>query len=888
MVEQFGDQTDGGRVASSKKSFRLAITAHCEALGLLAAVRERLDRLEAESAHSAESAQQQIALAVQLERAAAEAAPDWLGAPWDLINRQRFPVHTGALPGQPVMVRVADAQPLPGVGFPVIVPFIGVGHITIDRDARDPAVAGLLRSVLTRVLAAFPVGVLRILAVDGGALGAPLAPFHALVPVGVMTEPVSELNEFRELLEEAEEQVRLVQSGAAPDPDVLVIAAAALPPGCGRSDYSRLAALAHAGPAARVHMILAGYPPITNSTWDKHPALELTTQLTADPGARGHFHVSDPPRIMFGAEERGLNAPVALDPAPPTDLVDELCRTIAARAESEGRLDFDDLVPADLWMESSVTGLETTIGRIGREPAVLALDDQTPHWLVAGRTGSGKTVFLLDVLYGLTARYSPDELALYLLDFKEGVSFTEFIPTDRDPTWIPHARTVGVESDREYGLAVLAELVREMGRRASAMKQVGATNLAQLRASRPDLALPRTLTVIDEFHVLFQGNDQTAQKAVELLEEVARKGRSYGVHLILASQSLSGIEALYAKGQSVFGQFGMRIALSGGGGILDVLNPAADDLPIGHVILNHTGGTLGGNQRARFPDVNGASILALRHRMWGMRVPGSLPPAMFIGYAEYTMDDEKAPVTIPATRRRRFALVGRKVDTVLSTAAFPLDSSPGKHFAVLGTSLVGADVLNSIAVGLSRQHDPGTATFYLVNLVGTTDEEVELLAERLNGSGQVAELLDLDGYRRCLARLNSESGAAKGHGIYVMVFGADAATSMLKQKVKGEPRTGLEEFRTLLREGPAKGIHLFGWWRALRRLSEDLGPQGKDDISGMLALNVRGNEVGMMIGQAQLQWNPRHNRALLIDRQEDTADLVVPFVMPGRYSEEAI
>lgn len=873
-------------MAKAKSSFRRAITAHREALGLLAAIRDRLERMEAESGHSAESAQQQTALAVRLERLAAEAAPDWLGAPWNLINERRFGTEPRVVPGQSVMIRVADAQPLPGVGFPVIVPFVGIGHLAIDRDARDPAVAGLLRSLITRLLASYPAGMLRILAVDGGALGAPLAPFRALVPAGVMNEPVTELDEFRNVLDEAEEQVRRVQSGALPDPDVIVIVSAALPPGCGRGEHARLAALAHAGPAGRVHLLLAGYPPTAGSSWDKLPALELTTTLTADPGARGHFRVSDPAREAFGADGRGLNPPVTLDPAPAGDLIEELCRKVAAQAESDSALEFDDLVPAELWTESSVDGLRTVIGRIGRGDAVLALGDATPHWLVGGRTGSGKTVFLLDILYGLTARYSPDELALYLLDFKEGVSFTEFIPTDRDPTWVPHARAVGVESDREYGLAVLNELVREMSRRAAAMKNAGVTNLAQLRSSRRDIALPRILTVIDEFHVLLQGNDETAKKAVTLLEEVARKGRSYGIHLILASQSISGIEALYTKSTSIFGQFGMRIALAGGGGILDSLNQVADSLPIGQVVLNDSAGIENGNRRARFPDADSHSIHMLRHRMWQMRTPGSSPPAIFIGYAEYTMDDEKDPVVIPASRRRKAAVVGRKVNIALSTAAFSLDSSPGKNFAVLGTSLVGADALKSIAIGLSRQHDPGTATFILASFVSTTEDEVDELALRLEADGQVAEVVELRNYQARLAALNQQPSGERGDATYVLGFGADAASSILKQKVKGQPRSGIEEFRTLLRDGPAKGIHYLGWWRGVRRLIDDLGLHGKEDISGILALNVRGNEVGLLIGQANLQWIPRHNRALLIDRQEDTVELIVPFVTKGRYDED--
>jgi S-DNA-T family DNA segregation ATPase FtsK/SpoIIIE len=873
-------------VAKAKSSFMRAITAHREALGLLAALRERLDRMEAESAHSAESAQQQTALAVQLERLAAEAAPDWLGAPWSVINERRFGAEPRVLPGRAVMIRVADAQPLPGVDFPVIVPFIGVGHIAIDRDARDPAVAGLLRSLVTRLLASYPTGTLRLLAVDGGALGAPLAPFRALVPVGLMNEPVTELDDFRDLLDEAEEQVRRVQSGAAVDPDVLVIVSAALPPNCGRGEHARLAALAHAGPAARVHLLLAGYPPTAGSSWDKLPPLELTTRLTADPGARGHFRVSDPARETFGADGRGLNAPVSLDPAPGGDLIEELCRRLAAKAAQDSALEFDDLVPADLWTESSVDGLRTVIGRIGRVDAVLALDDATPHWLVGGRTGSGKTVFLLDMLYGLTARYSPDELALYLLDFKEGVSFTEFIPTDRDPTWVPHARAVGVESDREYGLAVLTELVREMSRRAAAMKQAGVTNLAQLRLSRRDIALPRILTVIDEFHVLLQGNDETAKKAVTLLEEVARKGRSYGIHLILASQSISGIEALYTKSQSVFGQFGMRVALSGGGGVLDSLNSAADSLPVGQLIMNHAAGVSSGNQRARFPNADSHSIALLRHRLWQMRTPGGAAPSLFIGYAEQRIEDDPTYQKLTPDVRRRTALLGRAVDVRLSTVRLTLDASPGRHLAVVGTSLVGADVLHAATLSLAKQHEPGTATFLLAGLVPDADDVVDAAAATLKVTGHHYEVMGVAAYRDAISRLVARGST--GEHTYVVVFGADAGSSLLKQANPGSKRKGLDDLRELLRDGPMNGNHVLGWWRGVRRLTDDLGPGGKDEISSVLALNVRGTDLNSLFGQFDLEWSPRSNRALYLDRGEDTRRLLVPFVRPGRFDDREL
>ena len=85
--------------------------------------------------------------------------------------------------------------------------------------------------------------------------------------------------------------------------------------------------------------------------------------------------------------------------------------------------------------------------------------DLTPHWLVGGRSGAGKTAFLMNVLYGLCTRYDPDELALYLLDFKPGGAFARVRadrattrPGCRTPAWSAWTATAS------SGLAVLREL----------------------------------------------------------------------------------------------------------------------------------------------------------------------------------------------------------------------------------------------------------------------------------------------------------------------------------------------------------------------------------------------------------------------------------------------
>ena len=112
------------------------------------------------------------------------------------------------------------------------------------------------------------------------------------------------------------------------------------------------------------------------------------------------------------------------------------------------------------------------IGFDDGEPALRPARDTSPHALIGGPSGSGKTNLLLAMISALAARYGPDELELYLLDFKEGVSFAQFAPGRPRETWLPHARLIGVNinTDREFGLALLRYLSEEMRRRAAAAK----------------------------------------------------------------------------------------------------------------------------------------------------------------------------------------------------------------------------------------------------------------------------------------------------------------------------------------------------------------------------------------------------------------------------------
>ncbi|MFC7656537.1 FtsK/SpoIIIE domain-containing protein [Pseudonocardia benzenivorans] len=331
----------------------------------------------------------------------------------------------------------------------------------------------------------------------------------------------------------------------------------------------------------------------------------------------------------------------------------------------------------------------------------LVLADGSPHALIGGPSGTGKTNLLLTMIGSMAARYSPHELEFYLLDFKEGVSFAQFAPGRRDTTWLPHARLVGVNvnTDREFGLALLRFLSDEMRRRADAAKEHEVTKLEELRHRDPHGHWPRIVAVIDEFQYLFAERDDVTRAATQLLEDVARRGRSQGIHLVLASQDVSGIEAFWGR-PAIFEQFVLRVALPRARRVLADLNDAALDLPRWHAVLNHESGIKHGNEIVRIPDAAQSTLALLQQRLHDDHAAAFAPPVLFDGaraprYAD--LADRLPAAGGGATPR---ALVGQVIDVAASPATVALPDAPARNIAVLGAGA--SDALAVLAAATGR------------------------------------------------------------------------------------------------------------------------------------------------------------------------------------------
>ena len=153
-----------------------------------------------------------------------------------------------------------------------------------------------------------------------------------------------------------------------------------------------------------------------------------------------------------------------------------------------------------------------------------------PHMLVAGSTGSGKTIFLYSLIVGLCARYRPEELTLILIDPKQ----TDFVYFDD----MPHLHGQGVIVDPEEAVGTLRRLLDvELEQRTIRLKEAKARDITSYNERHPASPIPSIVVVIDEFADLADVMDGSERDEFDSsLRRLAQRARNVGIHLILATQ----------------------------------------------------------------------------------------------------------------------------------------------------------------------------------------------------------------------------------------------------------------------------------------------------------------------------------------------------------------
>ncbi|MBB4070985.1 FtsK/SpoIIIE domain-containing protein [Canibacter oris] len=160
----------------------------------------------------------------------------------------------------------------------------------------------------------------------------------------------------------------------------------------------------------------------------------------------------------------------------------------------------------------------------------LDLDDDGPHFLLGGTTGSGKSELLQNLLLSLACQSPPELLRMVLVDYKGGTSFGQIAA-------LPHVEAT-VTDLAAAGVKRLFTLLRlEMQAREERLRSAGCANISEFNnRNQPQRVMPKLLVVIDEFAALLLEHPGAEQAVVDF----AQRGRALGIHLVLSTQRPAG------------------------------------------------------------------------------------------------------------------------------------------------------------------------------------------------------------------------------------------------------------------------------------------------------------------------------------------------------------
>ncbi len=257
-----------------------------------------------------------------------------------------------------------------------------------------------------------------------------------------------------------------------------------------------------------------------------------------------------------------------------------------------------------MWMDKTLTGINLRPGNLNDDRDIftpIRMCDDNVHGLIAGRTGSGKSVYINALILSLITEYSPWELNLYLADFKK-VELSRYMNNADDKNgntpFTPHINACAATSEIRYVISLIRYLVDCMNARQEFFARLGVTKIQEFR-NRYGLVLPRVLLIVDEFQQLFtEATNREAEEIQTMLNSITKLGRATGFHLIFASQEMSGT----LRGNTL-ANFKIRMCLPCNQQIsTDILgNSEAVNLDRGYVLINTESGDVQKNQRYRVP-----------------------------------------------------------------------------------------------------------------------------------------------------------------------------------------------------------------------------------------------------------------------------------------------
>lgn len=552
---------------------------------------------------------------------------------------------------------------------------------------------------------------------------------------------------------------------------------------------------------------------------------------------------------------------------------------------------------AGSWMTPPTDQLTVAVGSDDTgAPVTVGFRRDGPHGMIAGTTGSGKSELLQSILTALALRHAPDRLTFFLVDFKGGATFAPLAA-------LPHVvgLVTDIEHDGSLASRALTALDAEIDRRKRVLEAAGVPDVIALEraATESSSTVPDLLVVIDEFALLVERQPDVRDR----LDTIATQGRSLGIHLLLATQSPSGVISHAIRTNTNLWICLRVVTESESMEILGTRDAARipDGTPGRAIIRLGAGQVLRTFQAARIarpiPDGDHpVRVTALGRGVGGGHVaPRSSRTELDVvvahmGHAAENLDIGGAtplwlpplPTELPAGS---FDVPGRPNDrlvTVLGLADRPrehaqvpysVDLSAAGHVLVSGVFGSGkTTTLTQIGCDLATAYTPADVHLYGIDAGSGSLGPLRELAHvadviGVNDTERLARLIDrltsaVERRREELATAGSGDflrwRAAGGDQPWIVVL-VDDYPSFREVAEREDNGRLLERFNSLLQNGPAVGMHVV--------------------VAVSQAVDLRTREINLVSGRIVLRSADPADFAL-VDARFAPAD--VPRLPPGR------
>lgn len=793
------------------------------------------------------------------------------------------------------------------VALSAMVPVVGRGGCVMIAEGKElDAARDALQSILVRLIASLPPGSLRLTLVDQLGVGnnfALLTPFHEVIRGQMVWHDPKQIGNALDSLIEHMAMVtqkylttsfanieQYNESQGVVEEAYRVLAIANFPAGFDRNTAEQVVSIAQNGPRSGVYVILSAdrkQPMPFGFKFEDLARFCTVLEGTMNEGFIWHPNVHGWTETAASWSAAILRrGRVTLDGPPPARTVEAIADATkdGAVKRTTVKVAFSRFVPSELWTGSTARGISVPIGRAGNKDQMFELSvgaDAAHHALIGGRTGSGKSILMKGLITSLCQRYSPEELELYLIDFKGGVEFRVF-------SALPHARVIALESERELGLSVLEGLLREKTARERILKQNEVNDLPGYRERGGSMS--RILLIVDEFQVFFESNDRLSTRTRAALDDLARKGRSFGIHVVLASQSISA-SAGADLDQATLNQFGLRIALamneSDSTRILSRENDAAKFLTrSGEAILNARNGLPGGNVRFQVAYVTdeevGGNVDGIRQLAERKKI--GRKPFVFEGSRPATIADNtglaEVIATAPDSAPRAIPLyLGEPAAIQESHTCYKMRRQAGDNLLLLGQHDETMFPIFAAAVASWALHQPHhTANVIVFNLTSDDDENViyrhfarlQSLPQHIR-IGQNRNVLPwLDELSAAIDQRRADEEAARRDSAHertlVAFYGIQRARDLIRE---GMSNPATKKLVRLFHEGPELGISFIAAADMYANLLRVLDPKDLNDFGGRVA--CVGADSGKILGDQATGFKVRENYGVLYEPDKPDA-----------------